>query len=157
MLSIADAVPDFELPGTSDRDEKSSYRLSDALERGPVVLVFYPFDFHPACTDQLCTLRDFGWLDIRPDVTVFGVGPDSVYSHREYRQSHGFDFTLLSDSDRRVTAKYDVETATLEGHREVPRRTVYVIDDTGRVRYRWQSTGPDAETDIEEVVNSLKA
>jgi len=156
MLPRGATAPDFELPGTHDAGI-TTYRLSDALDRGTVVLVFYPFDFHPTCTEEFCTLRDFGWIDIRPDVTVFGIGPDSVYSHRAYHQRHGFDFALLSDFNRSVAAQYDVALTTLEGHHRVPRRTLYAIDRTASICYRWQANGPQTETDIQSVVRSLDA
>ncbi|UVE52025.1 redoxin domain-containing protein (plasmid) [Haloferax larsenii] len=154
MLPLESTAPDFELPGT-DGDNITSYRLSDALEHGGAVLVFYPFDFHPTCTEDLCTLRDFGWVDIRSDVTVFGISPDSVFSHREYYQLHDFDFALLSDSDRRIASQYDVSLQPTEGHSRIPRRTVFAIDETRQVRYRWEATGPDSESNIEAVVRAF--
>lgn len=78
-------------------------------------------------------------------------------SHQEYRQRHGFDFALLSGSDRSVANRYDIPLTTIEGHHHVPRRTLYAIDERGVIRYRWQTDGPETESDIEAVVNLLDA
>jgi peroxiredoxin len=51
VLTAGDRAPGFVLPGTTG-DAVESYALADHVERGPLVLIFYVFDFHPACTEQ---------------------------------------------------------------------------------------------------------
>lgn len=83
--------------------------LSEYTDRGwAVVLVFYPLDFHPACTDQWCSLRDADWLTILDDVVVLGVGSDGAYAHREYADKHNIQFPLLSDRDGQVSPRLQV-------------------------------------------------
>jgi len=65
-----------------------THTLSEYTERGWAVVVFYPFDFHPACTDQWCSLRDPDWLTLLDDVVLLGIGADVAYSHREYAAKH---------------------------------------------------------------------
>lgn len=154
MLEPGDPAPDFDLPGT-DGEEMGIYRLSNALARGPVVLVFYPFDFHPRCTDDLCALRDFAWVDVEPDVTVFGVGPDSAYSHREYVDRHDVGFALLSDGDRYVADLYGVPLRTIDSHAGVPERAVFVVDTDATVRYARAAEG-DEDPDLDAVVAALE-
>ncbi|HEX8967399.1 MAG TPA: hypothetical protein VF937_05940 [Chloroflexota bacterium] len=42
-LAVGDTAPDFELPIRG----KETQRLSDALQKGPVVLLTYILDFSP--------------------------------------------------------------------------------------------------------------
>ena len=75
MLPEGTAAPAFTLPGTAmDRDatEISAYSLADALQRGPVVINFYLFDFLPECTEHMCSLHDLLWFDLDDRVTTAG-------------------------------------------------------------------------------------
>jgi hypothetical protein len=55
-----------------DRDatEMSEYSLADALQRGPVIVDFYLFDFYPECTEHMCSLHDLLWFDLDDRVTT---------------------------------------------------------------------------------------
>ncbi|WP_276256455.1 redoxin domain-containing protein [Halomontanus rarus] len=68
-------APDFTLPGAV-AGTIEMHGLSEYTDRGwEVVPVFYPFDFHPACTDRWCSLRDADWLTLLD-------GPDR-WDHRD--------------------------------------------------------------------------
>lgn len=154
MLEPGDPAPDFDLPGT-DGDQLGLYRLSEALRDGPAVLFFYPFDFHPRCTEDICTMRDFEWLEFDPAVTTFGIGPDSAYSHRGYARHHDVGFALLSDPGGRVADLYDVPRETVDHHAGVPVRTVFVVDEDATVEYAWTADGPDDVPDLEAVADAV--
>jgi peroxiredoxin len=71
-----------------------------------LVLVFYPLDFHPAYTDQWCSLRDADWLTLLEDIVVLGIGADGASTHRQYADKHSIQFPLLSDSDGQINQAY---------------------------------------------------
>ena len=124
-VTIGDAAPDFVLPGTGGR----TYSL--AQYRGvPVVLVFYPGDNTPVCTRQLCSYNDelaqFAGLSAQ----VLGISAQSVESHESFAAKHGFGFPLLADEDKSVHRAYGVL-----GLMDMPRRSVFVIDAAGTIRY----------------------
>jgi len=52
--------------------EMSAYSLTDTLQRGPVIINFYLFDFHPDCTEHMCSLHDLQWFDLDGRVTTAG-------------------------------------------------------------------------------------
>lgn len=83
MNDSRERAPDFELPGT-DGSGVRQYRLSDHTRDGSVLLAFYIFDFHPACTTEMCSLRDLEWFDLMDDVTIFGISTDRAFSHRAF-------------------------------------------------------------------------
>ncbi|SFR34344.1 redoxin domain-containing protein [Halogeometricum limi] len=151
MLRLGDEAPTFSLPGTAG-DDADEHSLSEYTDNGwHVVLVFYPFDFHPACIAQWCALRDADWLSLLDDTVVLGVGGDSVYAHGEFARAYNVEFPLLSDSDGDVAAAYGVREDEFEGHRDVPGMALFVVDPGRRIRFAWRGGAADAEPDFDAV------
>jgi peroxiredoxin len=156
MLSIETDAPDFTLPGTGgDGAEPSEYSLSTALEDGPVVVSFYLFDFHPACTEHMCDLHDLAWLDLTDDVTVFGISTDRTFSHQAFAEAEGLEVPLLSDSDGTVAENYDALYDEFQGHKRIAKRSVYVVDTNGTIAYAWQTEDPQEQPDWRDVKAAL--
>jgi thioredoxin-dependent peroxiredoxin len=125
-IDCGDPAPDFELTGTGGR----MYRLSNC--RGDwVVLAFYPGDFTPVCTRQFCSYRDAADRLDELEATVWGISPQSVDSHERFRSKYGLTLPLLADSDREVIRAYGVL-----GPGGLVRRSIFIIDPEGVVRYR---------------------
>lgn len=125
MPDVGDKAPQFVL----EEDQGGSFDLAEhAGEK--VLLVFYPGDNTPVCTAQLCDYRDgieaFEGLGVR----VVGISGDDGESHRRFRAKHDLPFTLLSDPDLSVAARYD--SKGLMGMK----RAVYLVDEAGVIRYR---------------------
>ena len=156
MIDENDPAPDFHLPGT-DGKVVAEYRLRDALEDSIAVLAFYVFDFHPLCTEELCTIRDAGWFDLAPNVRVFGIGTDRVFSHRAFAGDYDLDFVLLSDSDGEVAEAYDVLYDEFNGHRRVAKRAVFVVDRSRTVQYAWATDDPQIQPDWQTVKTAVDA
>jgi peroxiredoxin Q/BCP len=131
MPSIGETAPDFELPD----DEGKKVKLSDFRGK-KVVLYFYPADFTSGCELQACKFRD-GYPQIKEgNAVVVGVSPDTVESHKRFKQAHNLPFTLLVDADRSVAKAWgNVGTVTREDGSEAPRyvRGQYIIDEGGRI------------------------
>lgn len=144
MFSEGTTAPDFELPGIStDGDEEiGSYRLSTLLEDGPVLLNFYLFDFHPACTTTLCDLHDIEWFTLDTDISVLGISTDRTFSHRAFAEDQGLGFPLLSDSDGSVAEDYGVLYDEYQDHKRIAKRSVFVVDTDRTVRYAWVADDP---------------
>jgi len=156
MLTDGDAAPDFILPGT-DGDDVREFMLADHTRDGPVVLAFYLFDFHPACTEELCTLQNLGWFDVESDTTVFAVSRDSAFSHQAFAREYDIPFPLLSDSDGAVSERYGIRYDELAGHRSVSKRAVFVIDTDTSVRYSWVADDPFEQPNWDEVRVALES
>jgi len=151
MLRVGQEAPDFTLPGATG-GTIDTHTLSEYTEREwAVVVVFYPFDFHPACTDQWCSLRDADWLTLLDDVVVLGVGADGAYSHREYAAKHNIGFPLLSDTDGGVSEAYGVVSEEFEGHRGIPERATFVVDPDRVVQFAWSADGPQDQPDMDDL------
>ena len=131
---VGEAAPDFKLPYATQEKifMKPEEQMSLSSLRGRnVVLAFYPADWSGGCTAEVCTFRDtfmeFGKLN----ATVLGISGDYVFSHQEWAKHHQLQFPLLSDHDHRVARMYDSYMEQV-GYNK---RTVYLIDKEGVVRY----------------------
>ena len=146
-VSVGDKAPDFTLPGTGDR----SYSLSQYAGQ-TVVLVFYPGDDTPVCTKQLnCYNNELAqFTDV--GAQVLAVSAQDVASHDRFATKHGFQFPLLSDTDKAVAALY----GTL-GPLGFPRPSVFVIDAAGVVRYVHRAIAGLTFRPVEELVGAIRA
>ncbi len=128
-LKVGDAAPDFELM----IQDKSIVKLS-SLRGKKVVLLFYPMDFSPTCTDEHCKFGPA--IDtIKPDADtiVFGVSCDSIYSHAAYKKQYNIPYDLLSDPTRKMVQAYDM-WAGLDPYNCSKRGTV-VISKDGKIAH----------------------
>jgi peroxiredoxin len=155
MLTGGDTAPDFLLPG-ADGDEMRRYALVDLVERGPVVVTFYQFDFHPSCTEQLCALRTFEWPESVPDGTAVAISTDSAFSHRAFAREHNLNFPLLSDDTGTVSDTYGVLLEDVTAHGFAANRAVFVVDTDWTVRYAWAADNPDELPDWRPVTEALE-
>ena len=128
-LKLGAKAPVFSAPA----DDGSTVDLSKLLERGNVVLYFYPKDETQGCTAEACSFRD-RWEEIRSeDATVVGVSSDSVGAHLSFKKHHDLPFTLVSDRDKKIREAYGVKGRLL------PPRVTFVIDRAGIIRHVYDS------------------
>ena len=145
-VGVGDTAPGFTLPGTGDR----SYSLSEYAGQ-PVVLVFYPGDDTPVCTKQLNSYNsEFEQFEAL-DAQVLGISAQGLESHEKFSGKHGFRFPLLADTDKQVAGLY----GTL-GPIGFPRRSVFVIDGEGIVRYAHRAIAGLTYRPVSELVEVLQ-
>lgn len=145
-LGIGDQAPDFTLPGTGGRD----YSLAE-FRGHPVVLVFYPGDDTPVCTKQLNTYNDDLGQFSDLNAQVIGISAQDVSSHDAFAGKHGFDFPLLADTDKAVAGLY----GTL-GPIGFPRRSVFILDGDGVVRYAHRAIAGLTFRPVKELIGELE-
>jgi peroxiredoxin len=146
-MEIGDRAPRFTLPGT-EGSEISQYSLADHTERGVAILLFYPFDFSPVCTSELCEFRDAEFFEFTTDVGVLGISTDSVYAHREFITKYDLPFPLLSDNGGTVSANYGLRYDEYEQHEAVSQRALVVVDDAREIAYTWTADDAGQEFDL---------
>ncbi len=145
-LKVGERAPDFTLPGTDDRE----YSLSQYRGR-PVVLVFYPGDDTPVCTKQLNSYNDGIDQFAELDAQVLGISAQDVASHEEFSDKYGFAFPLLADVDKHVAALY----GTL-GPIGFPRRSVFIVDGEGIIRYAHRAIAGLTFRPVSELIAELE-
>ena len=126
MLAIGSRAPEFTLPDQDDR----SRSLSTLLNRGPLILYFYPADFTPGCTREACMLRDMHSEILSVGLAVAGVSPQLPERHKEFIQKYKLPFTLLSDVEKFVIKMYDLNGPLGLG----VRRGTYLVDQARVIR-----------------------
>jgi peroxiredoxin len=135
VIAAGEAAPDFTLRN-HDGDDVS---LSDYRGRR-LLLVFYPFDFSPQCSDQLSIYQE-----VKPDIEAKGVelvaiSVDHIHAHRAFRDKLGIDTTLLADFEPKG------EVAKAYGSYFEPsgmaNRTLVLIDAEGNVEWSYESPSP---------------
>ncbi|GAA0191562.1 redoxin domain-containing protein [Halobaculum roseum] len=148
MLTTGDLAPDFSIVGVV-RAERDEFSLSETTDAGNhVVLFFYPADFSPVCTPEMCAIRDADFFEATPNVVPWAISGDSTYAHRTFADAYDLGFPLLSDTDHSVAAAYDVKYEEWEGHRGMVKRGVFLIDPDRRVRYAWRSDDAYVKPDL---------
>ncbi len=144
-VGIGDRAPEFTLPGPGGR----MVSLSDYAGK-PVVLVFYPGDDSPVCTKQLNAYND-GLDEFEAlDAQIVGISAQDVASKDAFVAKHGFDFPLLADTDKEVAAAY----GTL-GPIGFPRRSTFIIDADGVIRYAHRAIAGLTYRPVSELIEEL--
>jgi peroxiredoxin len=147
-LPVGTVAPDFTLrDGTG-----GEVRLADLRGR-PVVVVFYPLDWSPGCSQQLDLYRqELAEFEARGAALV-AISVDSVYSHGAWAAVRGIPFPLLSDfaPHGEVARRYGV-WRDADGHSE---RAVFVIDAEGVIRASFVSPYLHHLPDFDELLAAL--
>ena len=126
MLKNGTKAPEFEL---EDQDGRR-HTLESLLQKGPIILYFYPADFTPGCTKEACTFRDLQNDLVRAKLRVVGISPQDAESHKKFAAKHGLNFPLLADPDKKAVKAYDVDGPLGFG----VRRGTYLIGKDGKIQ-----------------------
>jgi thioredoxin-dependent peroxiredoxin len=135
MLQDGDKAPDFELP------IESGGRLGlSGLQGKLVVLYFYPKDDTSGCTAEAKDYSRLAGNFRNAGVEVIGVSPDSVESHRKFRNKHDLDVRLAADADKAVATAYGVWVEkSMYGRKYMGvERSTFLIDKQGRIARSWR-------------------
>jgi len=152
-IKVGQKAPDFTLP---DKDRKPR-SLKDFLGKR-VVLAFYPGAFTSVCTKEMCTFR-YSMARLNAlKAQVVGVSVNDPFSNKAFAEANHLEFPLLSDYSREVVALYGVPLTNFAGLKgyTVAKRSIFVLDSKGTVRYVWISEDPGVEPDYEEIEKVLK-
>ncbi len=141
-------APEFRL-----QDQAGTWRTLAQYRGGWVVLYFYPKDFTPGCTTQVCAFRDDVAQLREAGAQVLGVSVDDVKSHAEFAEKYHVPFPLLSDADKQVAKRYGVLTSRLGF--SYARRDTFLIDPGGSLARHYENVDPEAN--VKQVLADLAA
>jgi len=149
-LSLGATAPDFTLRDQFGQD----VRLSTFAGRKAVALVFFPFAFSGVCTGEMAGLRDRLDELMTFDTEVLAISCDPVYALRQFADADGLNFPLLSDfwPHGEVARAYDV----FDDERGCPRRSSYVVDRDGVLRWAVHNPSPAARS-LDDLLGQLHA
>ena len=130
-LQKGDIAPAFELYDTENN------KVSLESFRGQNVLVlFFPLAFTGTCTTELCSIRDdiAAYEDLSTQVLAISV--DSPHTLTRFKEEQGFNFPLLSDFNKEVSAAYGSQYEEFVlGMKKVAKRSAFVVDSEGKILY----------------------
>jgi peroxiredoxin len=147
-ISVGSPAPDFTL---KDQNQKE-VNLSDFRGKKNVVVVFYPLDWSPTCTNEhACFVNDMKRFD-ELDAQVLGLSVDSTWSHKAYAEKMGIKYPLLADFHPRgaVAEKFGAYLAD----KGITNRSIVIIDRQGNVAWLKNYDIP-VVPDVKEVAEAL--
>jgi mycoredoxin-dependent peroxiredoxin len=147
-LTVGAAAPDFTLRDQSQKEVK----LSDFQGKKNVVVVFYPLDWSPTCTNEhVCFVNDMKNFE-KLDAQVLGISVDSVWSHKAFAEKMGIQYPLLADFQPRgaVGEKFGVYLA----EKGITGRAIAIIDKSGKVAW-FKNYDIPTLPDLKEVSDAL--
>ncbi|HEX3238655.1 MAG TPA: redoxin domain-containing protein [Solirubrobacterales bacterium] len=135
MIAVGAQAPDFTLRNQEGEDVS----LADYKGR-KVLLVFYPMDFSPVCSDQLSIYQEVKPELSEKGVELVGISIDHAYAHKAFQEKLGIDTTLLADFEPKgeVSRAYG---SYLDGP-GIANRTLVLVDEDGKVAWAYESPSP---------------
>lgn len=150
-VQIGQAAPDFSLYDSA----KKLVTLSE--QRGSnVLLLFFPLAFTSVCTAELCATRDNMAFYNHTAANVFGISVDSLYALAQFKEMQHLNFSLLSDFNKEVSKAYGTLHESFSyGMQGVSKRSAFVLDKTGVVRYAEVLENPGNQPDFKKIQEIL--
>jgi len=151
-VQVGQKAPDFTLK----TNKMADFKLSELQGKKNVVVLFVPLAFTSVCTKEFCSVRD-DVNSLQNDTTqVVGVSVDSPFSLDAWAAKENYNFPLLSDFNKTVSAAYGSLYDNLMGFNGVAKRSAFVIDKSGTVRYAWVTEDARNMPDLEQIRSCLK-
>jgi mycoredoxin-dependent peroxiredoxin len=147
-ISVGAAAPDFVLKDQSQKEVK----LSDFRGKKNVVIVFYPLDWSPVCTNEhACFVNDMKRFE-QLDAQVLGISVDSAWSHKAFAEKMGIHYPLLADFQPRgaVGEKFGVYLA----EKGITGRAIAIVDRSGKIAW-FKNYDIPTVPDLKEVADAL--
>lgn len=151
-VEVGHKPPDFQLP---DQNRKQR-ALTDFLGK-KTVLAFFPGAFTSVCTKEMCTFRDSMQVLNSLNAQVVGISVNDPFTNKAFAEANNLQFPILSDYTRDTIRKFNVfheDFGGLKGY-VAAKRSVFILDSNGTVRYKWVSEDPGKQPDYEEVKKVL--
>ena len=153
--AVGDLAPAFTLTD----DAGASQDLAAQRARW-VVLFFYPKDFTPGCTTEVCDFRDRSSDFEAAGATVWSISVLDADSKARFKAEHGLTFPLLADFDHEVAERYGVWVEKKNYGKTYwgIGRTTFLIDPAGRVARVWSKVKVDGHAaEVLEAVREASA
>ena len=147
-------MSEIKLQGLDADGNEKEYSLND-FKGEKVVLYFYPKDNTSGCTQEACDFRD-NLNRLTPHVKLIGVSPDSIKSHKSFKEKQDLNFVLLSDFEHKLAEKFGVwKEKSMYGRKYMGiERSTFVLDKDGNVEKEWRKV--KVKGHVDEVLEYLK-
>ncbi|MBO6184654.1 MAG: thioredoxin-dependent thiol peroxidase [Chryseobacterium sp.] len=128
----------IKLQGLDTNGNEKEFSLND-FKGQRVILYFYPKDNTSGCTQEACDFRN-NINRLTSYATVIGVSPDSIKSHKSFKEKQSLNFILLSDPEHKLAEKFEVwKEKSMYGRKYMGiERTTFIIDKNGKIEKEWR-------------------
>ena len=134
---------------------EKEYSLND-FKGQKVILYFYPKDNTSGCTQEACDFRD-NINRLTSYATVIGVSPDSIKSHKSFKEKQSLNFILLSDPEHKLAEEFEVwKEKSMYGRKYMGiERSTFILDKNGKIEKEWRKV--KVKGHVDEVIEYLSA
>ena len=141
----------IKLQGLDADGNEKEYLLSNFIGN-QVVLYFYPKDNTSGCTQEACNFRD-NINRLTKYATVIGVSPDSIKSHKSFKEKQSLNFILLSDPEHKLAETFDVwKEKSMYGRKYMGiERSTFILNKEGKIEKEWRKVKVNGHVD--EIIN----
>ena len=148
-------MDDIKLQGLDAEGIEKEISLND-FKGQRVILYFYPKDNTSGCTQEACDFRD-NINRLTSYATVIGVSPDSIKSHKSFKEKQSLNFILLSDPEHKLAEKFEVwKEKSMYGRKYMGiERSTFILDKNGKIEKEWRKV--KVKGHVDEVIEYLKA
>ncbi len=151
-VDVGSVAPDFTLVN----QDREPVTLSASRGR-PVILAFFPAAYSGTCIQELCTIRDQLASLGGARAQVYGISVDSLFALKAFQRDQRLPFPLLSDFNKEVIHLYGVFNEDMIGLKGLAKRSIFVLDAVGIVRYREVLEDARNEPDYARVMATVAA
>ena len=152
-IKVGEKAPDFKLFNT----EKKEVSLENFNGKNLVIL-FFPQAFTGTCTKELCEMRDDISNYQNLDASVLDISVDSVFTLIKFKEDNNYNFDLLSDFNKDISRAYgSIYEDWILGMKGVSKRSAFVLDKDGIVRYAEVLESAGDVPNFEEVKKTLQS
>ena len=124
------------------------------------MLLFFPMAFTGVCTKEMCSVSQGLNAFASLNAVVYGISGDNPFAQEAWAQKEKITVPLLADYDHSVARAYGVAYDSFLpekdlGQSGVPKRSAFVVDKAGVVRYAWISDNPANLPSLDEIMSVL--
>ena len=145
----------IKLQGLDIDGSEKEYSLND-FKGQKVILYFYPKDNTSGCTQEACDFRN-NINRLTSYATVIGVSPDSIKSHKSFKEKQSLNFILLSDPEHKLAEEFEVwKEKSMYGRKYMGiERSTFILDKNGKIEKEWRKV--KVKGHVDEVIEYLSA
>ena len=153
QIKVGDEAPQFTLPDTNLKQRSLKQFLGKKT-----VIAFFVGAFTSVCTKEMCAFRDSMARLIDLKAQIIGISVNDPFSNKAFAEKNRLPFPILSDYNRQVVKAYGIETTDFVGLKgySVAKRSIFIIDKNGVIRYVWTTEDPSVEPDYKEIEDALE-
>ena len=151
-VQVGQKAPSFSLV---DGDRK--VRTLEEFKGKTTVQAFFPGAFTGVCTKEMCALRDSMSRMNEVNAQVVGISVDSPFANKAFATQNNLQFPLLSDHARTTITTYGLKHENFSGFAgyTASKRSVFIVDKDGVVKYAWVTENPAVEPNYDEIISTL--